>query len=53
MRSRKAPPQVRLTAVTAPEAPPVLYGERVVLRPLDPKDVEPLNAIIATPEVRE
>ncbi len=53
MRSRKAPPQVRLTAVTAPEAPPVLYGERVVLRPLDPKDVDPLNAIIATPEVRE
>ena len=30
-----------------------LRGARVVLRPLSPDDVEPLNAIIALPGVRE
>ena len=29
-----------------------MNGERVTLRPLEPADVEPLNAIIAEPEVR-
>ena len=36
----------------APENPPTLVGERVTLRPLEAADVEPLNAIIAQPEVR-
>ena len=35
-----------------PENPPTLVGERVILRPLEAADVEPLNAIIAQPEVR-
>ena len=30
----------------------MIAGERVTLRPLEPADVEPLNAIIAEPEVR-
>ena len=30
----------------------MIVGERVTLRPLEPADVEPLNAIIAEPEVR-
>jgi aminoglycoside 6'-N-acetyltransferase len=38
--------------VTPAEIPPVLSGERLVLRPLEEADVEPLNTIIATPEVR-
>jgi aminoglycoside 6'-N-acetyltransferase len=29
-----------------------IVGARVTLRPLEPADVEPLNAIIASPEVR-
>lgn len=41
-----------MTAVDPPEDTPTLYGERVVLRPLSDDDVEPLNAIIASPEVR-
>jgi aminoglycoside 6'-N-acetyltransferase len=41
-----------LTAVHPPEDAPTLYGERVVLRPLAEADIAPLNAIIATPEVR-
>ena len=31
---------------------PTLHGDRVLLRPLEPDDVEPLNAILALPEVR-
>ncbi len=31
----------------------ILRGERVLLRPLEPGDVEPLNAIVAAPGVRE
>ena len=31
----------------------ILRGERVVLRTLEPADVEPLNAIVAAPGVRE
>jgi aminoglycoside 6'-N-acetyltransferase len=38
--------------VPAPENPPTLVGDRVTLRPLEVADVEPLNAIIAQPEVR-
>lgn len=30
----------------------MIVGSRVTLRPLEPADVEPLNAIIALPEVR-
>ncbi|MBE2319902.1 GNAT family N-acetyltransferase [Solirubrobacter sp. CPCC 204708] len=30
-----------------------MHGERVILRPLRAEDVETLNAILATPEVRE
>ncbi len=30
----------------------MIVGERVTLRPLEPADVDPLNAIIAEPEVR-
>lgn len=41
-----------MAPVTHPQTPPTLYGERIVLRPLAPEDVEPLNAIIAAPEVR-
>ena len=37
----------------APENPPTLVGERVTLRPLEAADVEPLNAIIAQPDVRQ
>ncbi len=38
----------------APRAdPPTLRGEHVLLRPLAEADVEPLNAIIAQPAVRE
>ena len=33
--------------------PPTLRGEHVCLRPLTEADAEPLNAIIAEPEVRE
>jgi aminoglycoside 6'-N-acetyltransferase len=51
-RVHNAPAQVRLTAVAPPEDAPTLYGERVVLRPLRQDDIEPLNAILATPEVR-
>lgn len=43
---------VRLAPVTPPANPLKLRGERVVLRPLEPADVELLNAIIALPEVR-
>ena len=39
--------------MTAPENPPTLVGERVTLRPLEAADVEPLNAIIAQPDVRQ
>ena len=39
--------------MSPPADTPTLYGERVVLRPLRDEDTEPLNAILATPEVRQ
>jgi aminoglycoside 6'-N-acetyltransferase len=38
--------------VTPAENPRTLYGERVVLRPQEPADIAPLNAILAHPDVR-
>jgi len=39
--------------VTGPDSPPTLVGARLTLRPLRAADVEPLNAIIAQPDVRQ
>ena len=39
--------------MTGPDSPPTLVGERLTLRPLRAADVEPLNAIIAQPDVRQ